>query len=78
MKTRTKGNIIIEEIKIGDWYLNIEEKNGVKNPFYGKLYKANKSLNHINPYYNKTNLKKIVATTNLQLIKEGIAKINNI
>ena len=46
----TYQNIYIttdSEIKEGDWYLNTEEKNGNMNPFYGKLYKANKSINKV-------------------------------
>lgn len=49
------------EIKEGDWYLNIEEKNGIKNPFYGKLYKANQSINKVSLDYLINNLKKIIA-----------------
>lgn len=65
-----------EEIKEGDWYLNIEEKNGIKNPFYGKLYKANPSIKSVNTDY-KHNLKKIILTTDQDLIKDGVQAIDD-
>jgi hypothetical protein len=65
-----------EEIKEGDWYLNIEEKNGIKNPFYGKLYKANQSIKSVNADY-KHNLKKITLTTDQDLIKYGVQTIDD-
>jgi hypothetical protein len=55
-----------EKIKEGDWYLNIEEKNGIKNPFYEKLYKANYSIKSVNTDY-RHNLKKIILTTDQDL-----------
>jgi hypothetical protein len=78
-KTTTKLNIYItsdEEIKEGDWYTNIEEKNGIKNPFYGKLYKANYSIKSVNTDY-KHNLKKIILTTDQDLIKDGVQSITD-
>jgi hypothetical protein len=65
-----------EEIKEGDWYLNIEEKNGIKNPFYGKLYKANYSIKSVNTDY-RHNLKKIILTTDTNLIKDGVQAIDD-
>ena len=65
-----------EEIKEGDWYLNIEEKNGIKNPFYGKLYKANQSIKSVNDDY-KHNLKKIILTTDQDLINDGVQAIDD-
>ena len=65
-----------EEIKEGDWYLNIEEKNGIKNPFYGKLYKANQSIKSVNDDY-KHNLKKIILTTDQDLIQDGVQSIDD-
>ena len=66
-----------EEIKEGDWYLNTEEKNGNMNPFYGKLYKANKSINKVSSDYIH-NLKKIILTTDQELINDGIQAIDYI
>ena len=62
------------EIKEGDWYLNIEEKNGIKNPFYGKLYKANQSINKVPLDYLVNNLKKIIShlPLNNSPILEGV------
>ena len=65
-----------EQIKEGDWYLNIEEKNGIKNPFYGKLYKANYSIKSVNTDY-RHNLKKIILTTDQELIKDGVQSIDD-
>jgi hypothetical protein len=65
-----------EEIKEGDWYLNIEEKNGIKNPFYEKLYKANYSIKSVNTDY-RHNLKKIILTTDQELIKDGVQAIDD-
>ena len=64
-----------EEIKEGDWYLNTEEKNGNMNPFYGKLYKGNKSINKVSSDYIH-NLKKIILTTDEKLITEGVQPID--
>jgi hypothetical protein len=66
------------EIKEGDWYLNIEEKNGIKNPFYGKLYKANQSINKVSLDYLTNNLKKIIAhlPPNNSPILEGVDLLN--
>ena len=64
-----------EEIKEGDWYLNTEEKNGNMNPFYGKLYKCNKSINKVSSDYIH-NLKKIILTTDEKLITEGVQPID--
>ena len=50
-----------EEIKEGDYYINIEEKNGVKNPFYNKIYIANQSLSRIDSVYKQKWLKKVIA-----------------
>jgi hypothetical protein len=63
-----------EEIKEGDWYLNVEEKNGIKNPFYGKLYKANQSISKVPLDYLVNNLKKIIAhlPLNNSPILEGV------
>jgi len=66
-----------EEIKEGDWYLNIEEKNGIKNPFYGKLYKANQSICKVPLDYLVNNLKKIILTTDPTLIADGIQSISD-
>jgi hypothetical protein len=66
-----------EEIKQGDWYLNVEEKNGIKNPFYGKLYKANQSIGKVSLDYLVNNLKKIILTTDPDLIKAGVQAIDN-
>jgi hypothetical protein len=63
-----------EEIK-EDWYLNVEEKNGIKNPFYGKLYKANQSIGKVSLDYLVNNLKKIILTTDQDLIKDGVQAI---
>ena len=65
-----------EEIKEVDWYLNIEEKNGIKNPFYGKLYKANQSIKSVNTDYIH-NLKKIILTTDQDLINDGVQVIDD-
>ena len=66
-----------EEIKEGDWYLNVEEKNGIKNPFYGKLYKANQSIGKVSLDYLVNNLKKIILTTDTDLIECGIQSIDD-
>ena len=66
-----------EEIKEGDWYLNIEEKNGIKNPFYGKLYKANESIYKVSLDYLVDNLKKIILTTDQDLIDDGVQAIDD-
>jgi hypothetical protein len=66
-----------EAIKEGDWYLNIEEKNGIKNPFYGKLYKANQSICQVPLDYLVNNLKKIILTTDLTLISDGVQSISD-
>jgi len=66
-----------EEIKEGDWYLNVEEKNGIKNPFYGKLYKANQSIDKVSLDYLVNNLKKIILTTDHELIDEGVQPIDD-
>jgi hypothetical protein len=65
-----------EEIKEGDWYLNTEEKNGVMNPFYGKLYIANQSIKEVS-YDYMPNLKKIILTTDTDLIKDGVQPIDD-
>jgi hypothetical protein len=52
----------VELIKEGDLYFNVEEKGGMKNPFYGKVYKANKSIHTVSPEWTH-NLRKIIATT---------------
>jgi hypothetical protein len=65
-----------EEIKEGDWYLNTEEKNGVMNPFYGKLYIANQSIKEVS-YDYMPNLKKIILTTDVDLIKDGVQSIDD-
>lgn len=65
-----------EEIKEGDWYLNIEEYDRIKNPFYGKLYKANQSIKSVSTEY-KHNLKKIILTTDQDLIKDGVQAIDD-
>lgn len=73
-----KKNIYItndEEIKEGDWCLNTEEKNGNMNPFYGKLYKANKSINKVSSDYIH-NLKKIILTTDPSLAPD-VQKIDD-
>jgi hypothetical protein len=64
-----------EMIKEGDWYLNVEEKNGIKNPFYGKLYKANQSIHKVSLDYLVNNLKKIILTTDQSL--DGVQAIDN-
>jgi hypothetical protein len=56
----------VEPIKEGDWYINTEEKNGAKNPFYGKLYRANESIHTVSSTYIQ-NLRKITATTDSKL-----------
>lgn len=66
-----------EEIKKGDWYLNIEEKNGIKNPFYGKLYKANQSIGKVSLDYLVNNLKKIILSTDPTLIADGVQAIDD-
>jgi hypothetical protein len=66
-----------EEIKEGDWYLNVEEKNGIKNPFYGKLYKANQSICQVPLDYLINNVKKIILTTDQDLIKDGVQAIDD-
>jgi hypothetical protein len=66
-----------EEIKEGDWYLNIEEKNGIKNPFYGKLYKANQSICQVPLDYLVNNLKKIILTTDPTLIVDSVQSISD-
>jgi hypothetical protein len=66
-----------EEIKEGDWYLNVEEKNGIKNPFYGKLYKANQSICQVPLDYLVNNLKKIILTTDQNLINDGVQTIGD-
>jgi hypothetical protein len=66
-----------EEIKKGDWYLNIEEKNGIKNPFYGKPYKANQSICKVPLDYLVNNLKKIILTTDSTLIEDGVQAIED-
>jgi hypothetical protein len=65
-----------EEIKEGDWYLNTEEKNGVMNPFYGKLYIANHSIKEVS-YDYMPNLKKIILTTDVDLIKDDVQPIDD-
>jgi hypothetical protein len=64
-----------EEIKEGDWYLNVEEKNSIKNPFYGKLYKANQSIGKVSLDYLVNNLKKIILTTDQDL--DGVQSIDD-
>jgi hypothetical protein len=66
-----------EEIKEGDWYLNTEEKNGIKNPFYRKLYKANKSISKVPVEYLVNDLKKIILTTDQDLIADGVQAIDD-
>jgi hypothetical protein len=78
VQTCKNHNIYItnnKEIKEGDWYLNTEEKNGIMNPFYGKLYKSNKSINKVSSDYIH-NLKKIILTTDEELITEGVQPID--
>ncbi|MEY2869820.1 MAG: hypothetical protein RIR01_2322 [Bacteroidota bacterium] len=77
---RTASYIYItsdEEIKESNWYLNIEEKNGIKNPFYGKPYKANQSICKVPLDYLVNNLKKIIITTDPTLIADGIQAIDD-
>jgi len=82
LETVNAGNQYIyitsdEEIKEGDWYLNVEEKNSIKNPFYGKLYKANQSIGKVSLDYLVNNLKKIILTTDQNLIADGVQAISD-